>query len=78
MIAECELKLPLYFRWEAGPKPIDGIWAPWWYKSVHKSTCFTPESVYPSVRESYRVNDPLCILNCLIWTFTYWLDLREY
>ncbi|KAJ8636579.1 hypothetical protein MRB53_010846 [Persea americana] len=35
-------------KWEAGPKPIDGIWAPWWYKNVHKSTCFTPESVYPS------------------------------
>ncbi|XP_062178176.1 branched-chain-amino-acid aminotransferase-like protein 1 [Alnus glutinosa] len=27
-------------KWEAGPKPIDGIWAPWWYKSVHKSTGF--------------------------------------
>ncbi|CAL9136975.1 unnamed protein product [Musa textilis] len=27
-------------KWEAGPKPIDGIWAPWWYGSVHKSTGF--------------------------------------
>ncbi|PON85496.1 Aminotransferase class IV [Trema orientale] len=27
-------------KWEAGPKPIDGVWAPWWYKSVHKSTGF--------------------------------------
>ncbi|XVF31291.1 hypothetical protein REPUB_Repub16aG0133300 [Reevesia pubescens] len=34
-------------RWEAGPKPIDGIWAPWWYKSVHKSTCFTRTRKYP-------------------------------
>lgn len=35
-------------KWEAGPKSIDGIWAPWWYQSVHKSTCFTSRSVYPS------------------------------
>lgn len=34
-------------KWEAGPKPYDGIWAPWWYKSVHKSTCFTPPRKYP-------------------------------
>ncbi|XP_048136240.1 branched-chain-amino-acid aminotransferase-like protein 1 [Rhodamnia argentea] len=35
-------------KWEAGPKPIDGIWAPWWYKSVRKSTCFDPPEKYPS------------------------------
>ncbi|KAG5549262.1 hypothetical protein RHGRI_014575 [Rhododendron griersonianum] len=35
-------------RWEAGPKSIDGIWAPWWYHSVHKSTEFTPAKKYPS------------------------------
>ncbi|KAF8038800.1 hypothetical protein BT93_B1375 [Corymbia citriodora subsp. variegata] len=35
-------------KWEAGPKPIDGIWAPWWYKSVHKSTGFDPPKEYPS------------------------------
>ncbi|EXC31821.1 Branched-chain-amino-acid aminotransferase-like protein 2 [Morus notabilis] len=34
-------------KWEAGPKPIDGIWAPWWYKSVHKSTGFEPPRKYP-------------------------------
>ncbi|XVE62963.1 hypothetical protein DITRI_Ditri06bG0161500 [Diplodiscus trichospermus] len=33
--------------WEAGPKPIDGIWAPWWYKSVHNSTGFAPRRKYP-------------------------------
>uniref|UniRef100_A0A2P2NZ31 Branched-chain-amino-acid aminotransferase-like protein 1 n=1 Tax=Rhizophora mucronata TaxID=61149 RepID=A0A2P2NZ31_RHIMU len=33
--------------WEAGPKPIDGIWAPWWYNSVHKSTCFKQVQKYP-------------------------------
>ncbi|KAH8507390.1 hypothetical protein H0E87_009790 [Populus deltoides] len=34
-------------RWEAGPKPIDGMWAPWWYKSVHKSTGFSSTRKYP-------------------------------
>lgn len=35
-------------RWEAGPKPFDGIWAPWWYKSVHESTGFSPAKKYPT------------------------------
>ena len=26
--------------WEAGGCPEDGCWAPWWYKSLHKSTGF--------------------------------------
>ncbi|KAF9618343.1 hypothetical protein IFM89_000978 [Coptis chinensis] len=34
-------------KWEAGPKSVDGIWAPWWYDSVHKSTCFTSAREYP-------------------------------
>ncbi|KAH9688701.1 Branched-chain-amino-acid aminotransferase-like protein 1 [Citrus sinensis] len=34
-------------RWEAGPKPIDGLWAKWWYESVHKSTGFTSAREYP-------------------------------
>ncbi|TYJ01034.1 hypothetical protein E1A91_A13G126500v1 [Gossypium mustelinum] len=34
-------------RWEAGPKPIDGLWAPWWYKSVHNSTHFASPRKYP-------------------------------
>ncbi|KAG9457444.1 hypothetical protein H6P81_001952 [Aristolochia fimbriata] len=38
---------PSMLKWDAGPKPVDGIWAPWWYKSVHKSTCFTPARAYP-------------------------------
>ncbi|KAL3516144.1 hypothetical protein ACH5RR_023046 [Cinchona calisaya] len=35
-------------KWGAGPKSVDGMWAPWWYKSVQKSTCFTPTRKYPS------------------------------
>ncbi|KAK3014558.1 hypothetical protein RJ639_010172 [Escallonia herrerae] len=35
-------------KWDAGSKSVDGIWAPWWYKSVHNSTGFTPAKKYPS------------------------------
>ena len=47
----CLLNLPKAssFRWEAGPKPIDGVWAPWWYDSAHKSTGFKTERGYPKV-----------------------------
>ena len=27
-------------RWPAGPRPEDGVWAPYWYDSVHRSTGF--------------------------------------
>ena len=27
--------------WESGPIPEDGVWAPYWYKSVHQSTGFS-------------------------------------
>lgn len=30
--------------WPAGPKPEDGIWAPYWYDNVHHSTGFQPYS----------------------------------
>ncbi|GAB4855514.1 hypothetical protein Ancab_024133 [Ancistrocladus abbreviatus] len=38
---------PAMLKWEAGPKPVDGIWAPWWYGSVHKSTGFAAANKYP-------------------------------
>ncbi|WP_228691386.1 sulfotransferase family protein [Lunatimonas sp.] len=28
--------------WEAGPRKEDGIWAPYWYANVHRSTGFAP------------------------------------
>ncbi|KAK9146072.1 hypothetical protein Sjap_005975 [Stephania japonica] len=34
-------------KWEQGPKQVDGVWAPWWYKSVHKSTGFESKREYP-------------------------------
>ncbi|XP_029125772.1 branched-chain-amino-acid aminotransferase-like protein 2 [Cajanus cajan] len=38
---------PAMLNWEAGPKPIDGLWAPWWYKTAHKSSGFEAERKYP-------------------------------
>ena len=31
---------PAMLRWKSGPKPYDGVWAPEWYSTVHKSTGF--------------------------------------
>lgn len=28
--------------WQKGPRPEDGVWATYWYKSVHQSTGFKP------------------------------------
>jgi len=29
-------------RWQPGPRPEDGVWAPYWYHAVHRSTGFAP------------------------------------
>lgn len=45
-----ELGIPFQaamLKWESGPKPFDGLWAPYWYKSTHKSTGFEPPRKYP-------------------------------
>jgi hypothetical protein len=31
-------------QWPSGPKPYDGVWAPYWYKNVHNSTGFVRQS----------------------------------
>ena len=35
-------------RWPAGPRPEDGVWARWWYASVHESTGFRPGAAAPA------------------------------
>ncbi|EOA33112.1 hypothetical protein CARUB_v10016450mg [Capsella rubella] len=45
-----DLEIPFQasmLKWEAGPIPEDGGWAPWWYKSVHESTGFSSPKTYP-------------------------------
>ncbi|RHN80801.1 putative D-amino-acid transaminase [Medicago truncatula] len=38
---------PEMLSWEAGPKPVDGLWAPWWYSNAQKSTGFEEQNKYP-------------------------------
>ncbi|CAM6113921.1 unnamed protein product [Calypogeia fissa] len=33
-------------KWKAGPKPEDGLWAPWWYRRVHSTTEFVAPSPF--------------------------------
>ena len=33
---------PAMLAWPAGPRPSDGVWAPYWYASVEASTGFGP------------------------------------
>jgi hypothetical protein len=33
--------------WPAGPRPSDGVWAPYWYDSVWRSTGFVPAAPGP-------------------------------
>ncbi len=40
--------LPGMLRWEAGPKPFDGPWAPHWYNAVHASTGLMPADPGPA------------------------------
>jgi hypothetical protein len=48
---------PAMLSWPAGPRPTDGVWAPYWYDSVWRSTGFGPyrptptESVLPAELE---------------------------
>lgn len=46
---------PAMLSWPAGGIPEDGVWAPYWYAGVHRSTGFAaPQSDRPSVPEALR------------------------
>jgi len=59
--------------WLPGPKSYDGIWAKYWYESVHTTTCFKPEkehqphlplsllSLYDEALDYYNLLHPLSI-----------------
>jgi hypothetical protein len=41
---------PAMLEWPAGPKDVDGVWAPVWYGAVHQSTGFAgPEGELPDL-----------------------------
>jgi hypothetical protein len=59
----CErVGIPFYramLQWPAGPKPYDGVWAPYWYANVHRSTGFEKQSTSsralpPSLQDLYH------------------------
>lgn len=52
---------PAMLSWEAGPRPIEGVWAPYWYENVERSTGFGPprERTEP-VPERYRALHDEC------------------
>ena len=46
---------PAMLSWEAGLRPEDGAWAPYWYHSVHSSTGFgNPPETRPTLDKSYQ------------------------
>jgi len=50
--------------WPPGPKPEDGVWAPHWYNSVHRSTGWQPyvpkrAELLANVVEAYQASLPL-------------------
>lgn len=51
LTALCEaLSIPFeeaMLSWDKGPRPEDGAWAPYWYKSVQNSTSFTAPNLSP-------------------------------
>jgi len=54
---------PAMLHWQAGALPQDGVWAPYWYDSLHQTTGFEPylrkpvhipERLTPLLEESYE------------------------
>ncbi len=51
------IKIPFYksmLSWPLGPKPEDGVWAPYWYKNVHKSTGFEKKTNTASISLEHK------------------------
>jgi hypothetical protein len=55
-------------QWAPGPKPYDGVWAPYWYKNVHQTTGFErqttsgrplPDRLKPLYEEAMRYYEKL-------------------
>jgi hypothetical protein len=46
---------PRMLHWPAGPRPSDGVWAPYWYQQVYRSTGFErPAEADIQVPEQFR------------------------
>lgn len=68
------LELPFedaMLSWPAGPKEFDGVWAPHWYRNVHRSTGFLPHT---SKREPFPEHLKPVLKQCR----PYYLQLLPY
>lgn len=60
-------------KWEAGPRPEDGAWAPYWYQSVENSTGFGPPPIgipkipfqYEEILAQCRVDYAVLLRHCV-------------
>ncbi|WP_427454339.1 HAD family hydrolase [Litorimonas sp. WD9-15] len=53
---------PAMLSWEAGKRPEDGPWAPWWYKGVWASTGFgAPPKAMPEIAPHYHAMLDACL-----------------
>jgi hypothetical protein len=57
--------------WSAGPKPYDGVWAPYWYSNVHQSSGFEKQ-------ESSERPLPDALKPLLTEANTYYQELVQY
>jgi hypothetical protein len=72
-----KLNLPFtdkMLSWPAGPKSIDGLWAPAWYTEVHASTGFRP----PSSTKITRHDLPNNLVSLYDEVFPYYHKLLSY
>ena len=60
----------LMLSWKAGGNPADGVWAPYWYQNVHRSTGFAP---YRPKSEPFPTELEAVLKECL----QYYEVLRE-
>ena len=53
---------PAMLSWDAGPRPEDGPWAPYWYSNVHASTGFgSPPARLPDISENHQTIYQRCL-----------------
>lgn len=50
---------PAMLSWPPGPRDSDGVWAPYWYENVHRSTGFVPVAASGELPELPRGLRPL-------------------
>jgi hypothetical protein len=63
--------------WKSGPHECDGPWAPWWYRSLHKSTGWAVKDSSPATPESQVRSVPPTYLDTLQISMPAYTFLKE-